>query len=150
MSFSIQPVENKKVPALLELMQEFYQFEHLPFDVNVLNDCIHELISDERIGIIRFILSDNEVIGYFVLTFGYSLEFHGRDALLDEFYVKENFRYRGAGTQCLKYIEQFCKEQNIKAVHLEVDTDNLAAKDLYHKNGYKDHNRYLLTKWLIK
>jgi len=91
---------------------------------------------------------DAELAGYLVLTFGYSLEFHGRDALVDELYVREAYRGRGAGTLSLAFVEEICRTEGIRALHLEVDRGNERARRLYHRAGYEDHDRYLLTRWL--
>jgi len=150
MSIRIIKATEKYIKSLLTMMEEFYLLEHLAYSEEILLQCIKEFVDQTRYGIIRIVIRNDEITGYFILTFGYSFEFHGRDALLDEFYIREEFRRKGLGTACLKYIEEYCTKENIKAVHLEVDKDNLEAKELYHRNGYADHNRYLLTKWLSK
>jgi ribosomal protein S18 acetylase RimI-like enzyme len=91
---------------------------------------------------------EGEPVGYLVLTFGFSLEFHGRDALVDELYVRDAHRGRGAGSACMAHVEELCRDEGVRAVHLEVDHVNLRAKALYHRRGYEDHARHLLTKWL--
>jgi ribosomal protein S18 acetylase RimI-like enzyme len=90
------------------------------------------------------------VAGYAVLAFGFSLEFHGRDAFLDELYVRESFRGSGVGTACLEWLEAVCRAEGVHALHLEVDRTNAGAKRLYHRLGYGDHDRHLLTKWLTR
>ena len=63
-------------------------------------------------------------------------------------YVREAFRGRGAGTVSLAFVEELCRTEGIRALHLEVDRGNEAARRLYHRAGYRDHDRYLLTRWL--
>jgi GNAT superfamily N-acetyltransferase len=41
-------------------------------------------------------------VGYIVLTFGYSLEYLGRDAFIDEFYLRESYRGRRWGRRTLE------------------------------------------------
>lgn len=91
-------------------------------------------------------LSDKEVAGYIVLTFGFSLEYHGRDALVDEIYLRERFRGQGTGTRGLQFIEGVCRELGIRALHLEVERANIIAQSVYRRAGFVDHDRYLLTK----
>lgn len=45
-------------------------------------------------------------------------------------------------------MQDVCRSLGIKALHLEVDRVNTRAKQLYHRFGFQDHERYLLTKWL--
>ncbi|HEX5726541.1 MAG TPA: GNAT family N-acetyltransferase [Longimicrobiaceae bacterium] len=134
---------------LLELMQEFYAIEHLPYRESVARAGLRELWHNPALGRIYLIHADDAVVGYVVLTFGFSFEFRGRDALVDEFYVREAHRGGGLGTACLGWVEDVCRAEGIHAIHLEVDHINTRAKELYHRVGYQDHDRRLLTKWLV-
>jgi GNAT superfamily N-acetyltransferase len=146
----ITVANESELELLLELMQEFYIIEHLTYDENVIRRGLQEIFENKNYGYAHLIKIDNKPAGYFIVTFGFSLEFHGRDALLDEFYIRKEFRGQGIGTVCLQYLENLCRNEGIHAVHLEVDRTNLRAKELYHRTGYEDHNRHLLTKWLNK
>lgn len=134
---------------LLELMKEFYVIEHLNYDEKVIRTGLLQIFNNKNNGYAHLIKVDSNPAGYFILTFGFSLEFHGRDALVDELYVREEYRGKGIGSACLKKIEDLCRRNDIHAVHLEVDRTNIRAKELYLRTGYYDHNRHLLTKWLI-
>lgn len=48
----------------------------------------------------------------------------------------------------LQRVEEVCRMEGIRALHLEVDRGNTRAQELYRRVGYRDHDRYLLTKWL--
>ncbi len=133
---------------LLDLMREFYVIEHLPFDEPVARAALRELSSQAHLGRLYLIRSGGETAGYIVLTFGFSLEFHGRDALVDELYLREQFRGKGLGRESLEFVEAVCRQEGIRAVHLEVDHVNVRAQEVYRKAGYRDHDRHLLTKWL--
>ncbi|HYG61637.1 MAG TPA: GNAT family N-acetyltransferase [Thermoanaerobaculia bacterium] len=133
---------------LVELMREFYVIEHLPFDERVVRKGLREILGHRAYGLIHLIQVDGHPVGYMVLTFGFSLEFHGRDALIDELYVQEEHRGRGLGRVALELAEEVCRREGIAALHLEVDRVNVRAQEVYRKAGYRDHDRYLLTKWL--
>ena len=135
--------------TLLELIQEFYEGEHLPFDDNMIR-ALAKILNDDSLGRIWLIQDGNEAIGYVVLTFGYSLEFRGRDALVDELYIRESYRRQGVGTNALQFVEDVCSSLGIEALHLEVDRKNPVAQSLYRKVGFEDHDRYLMTKWIAK
>jgi ribosomal protein S18 acetylase RimI-like enzyme len=83
-----------------------------------------------------------------VLTHGYSFEYGGREAFIDEFYIEAEFRRQGFGQQAMQFLEQRAQEMGVKAIHLEVDYDNEPAMNLYRRAGYADNNRSLMTKWL--
>jgi GNAT superfamily N-acetyltransferase len=137
-----------KVDLLLVLMREFYAIEHLPFDESIIESSLATLFADESRGRVWLIGLDQETIGYVVLAFGFSIEFHGRDALIDEFYIREPYRGEGIGKRTLQFVFDFCASQNIRAVHLEVDWTNAYARALYIKTGFRDHERHLMTRWI--
>lgn len=136
------------IDLLIEMMQEFYVHEHLKFDEQVARKSLDEILNNDTLGMIHLIYCGEDVVGYVVLTFGYSLEFHGRDAFVDELYLREKYRRQGLGKQSLQLCESICEQRGIKALHLEVEKTNTIAQSVYRKAGYKDHDRYLLTKWI--
>jgi len=150
---ALRPATQADIDVLIGFMRELQReggpaFDGRPFDESVVRRCIVELIDDERLGRVWLIDLAGGAIGYAVLTLGYSLEFHGRDALLDELFVAESARGRGVGTAVLDLIAEECRRLGACAVHLEVDRDNVKAQRLYRRHGYQDHDRYLLTRRL--
>lgn len=148
MEVTFKTATNSDRNLLLTLTKEFYQIEHLTYNVEVLNKCFDEIFTNDNLAIIWIIYANLEPAGYLVLTFGYSLEFHGRDALIDEFYIRENYRNQGIGKQTLEFVQTTCQNLAIKAVHLEVDHKNTRAKTIYQKAGFVEHDRYLMTNWI--
>ncbi len=92
---------------------------------------------------------ESQVAGYVVLTFGFSLEYGGLDAYVDELFVKPEFRGRGFASQALGFLTLECQKLNVVALHLEVGADNHTAKSLYAKMGFKSTARELLNKDLL-
>jgi ribosomal protein S18 acetylase RimI-like enzyme len=135
---------------LLELMREFYSMEHLEFDESSAVRSLHELIEHAEHGKAVLIEDERVPLGYFVLTYGFSLEFGGRFALLDELYVRPSFQGNGIGTAAMSFVEELCRRAGMKAVRLEVHRTNEIAQRLYRKVGYVDQQRDLLTKWLMQ
>ncbi len=135
--------------VLLELVQEFHENENLPFDQTIERDVLTHFLTDESLGQ-AWLIQQEDVIGYVVLTLGYSLEYRGRDAFVDELYLRPQHRGQGIGTQTLAFAEDACRVLGVQALHLEVDFDNPKAQRLYHKVGYQRHDRFLMTKNLVR
>ena len=148
MPSTLTPATASDVDLLLELMHEFYQNEHLVFEEQAVRRGLGQILGNSAFGIIYIMTLDADLCGYVVLTFGFSLEFGGRTALVDELYVREEFRGRGVGRAALVQVDETCRLQSIPAVRLEVDMANTMALELYRRAGYVAHDRYLLTKWL--
>ena len=140
--------ERSDTQTLVEFIQEFYEFEQLKFDESIVRTALANILHDDSLGRVWLIQHGDEAIGYVVLTFGYSLEFRGRDAFIDELYIRESYRGQGVGMSVIQFIETICPSLGIQALHLEVEQKNTAAQNLYRKVGFKDHDRYLMTKWI--
>ena len=148
MEIEFQRAARADVEELLPMMRGLYEHDRLPFDEATARDALERLLADERLGGVWLIRSGAQTLGYLVLTFGYSLEFRGRDAFLDELYLRPEARGRGAGRKALGFAEGVCRALGVRALHLEVERANTAAQALYRKAGFVDHNRYLMTKWV--
>jgi GNAT superfamily N-acetyltransferase len=144
----LQLAEVKHQYLMMELLHEFYLSEHLAFDRQSAHAALLRLIEDRSLGLIYLINTNNETAGYCVVTFGYSLEFHGRFALIDEFYIREAFRGLGIGAAALHFLEDQCWQLRISAIRLEVDHSNAGARRLNERSGFARHDRDLMTKWL--
>jgi hypothetical protein len=55
------------------------------------------MLKNPAFGLAWLIPDSATAVGYTVLCFGYSLEYLGRDAFIDEFYLVESHRGRGRG-----------------------------------------------------
>jgi ribosomal protein S18 acetylase RimI-like enzyme len=109
---------------------------------------LRELLAAPDRGLVWVIEQGGEAAGYLVLTWGYSLEFHGRDAFIDELYVAPRYRGAGVGRQAVEWAEDACKAHGAGAVHLEVEIDNERAQALYRRSGFAERGLRLMTKRL--
>lgn len=82
-------------------------------------------------------------IGYIVITFGWSVEFAGLDAIIDELYIRPGVRGRGIASEALIALPRALAGGGLRAIHLEVDRDNAAAVKLYRRAGFRERDRYM-------
>lgn len=137
-------------PALLALMQAFYAEEHLAFDPARARTAADTLLSSADRGRI-FLVHESPCVapvGYFVLTFGFSLEFGGRFVLLDEFYLAPAVRGRGWARLALDFAAQWARAQGASALRLELNQANARARALYLKSEFTSDGRDLFTRRL--
>ncbi len=134
--------------TLVGLMREYYAYDRLKFDSRAAEKAMKHLLRDESLGRVWLIEESDHSVGYFVITFLFSLEFHGEVAVLDELHINAAYRGRGIGKSVLAFAHEFCTMQGIKAMRLEVEHANIQAQGLYRKSGFKEHTRYVMTKWV--
>jgi diamine N-acetyltransferase len=142
-TFRIAGVDD--IPLLMEMIRSFYREDHHDFQEIKIQKALREILSEREIGSVYMIDSDQNTAGYFIISFGWSLEYFGKDIFIDELFIREGCRRLGLGKKSLEFIERFVKENNFKAIHLEVNKFNIARK-LYESKGYLSHNSDLMSK----
>ena len=129
-------------------MQEYYAFDGHGYDREKARAALLPLLQNPSFGRAWIILDDKRPVGYAVLCFGYSLEWLGRDAFVDEFYLHKEYRGRGWGKKTMVFLEDAARELRIRALHLEVVEGNETAQGLYKRLGFKPHKSVFLSKWI--
>jgi GNAT superfamily N-acetyltransferase len=135
---------------LLPFMQAYYAFDGHGFDKPKARAALTALLRDEALGRVWLILDGDVPVGYIVLCFGYSLEWLGRDAFVDEFYLREDYRGRGWGRTTMAFVEDAARDAGIRTLHLEVVRENAAASTIYRKMGFQEHESTFLSKWIAR
>lgn len=148
MKVDFRLAEENDLDTALKMMRDFHAIDGYPFDENVVAPLFLKMVSGTEIGRFWLICVDTKVVGYLVLAFGFSFEYLGRDAFIDEFYIEETYRNLGIGQQTLDFVFVEAKKLGINVLHLELEKHNARGQHLYLKNGFEDNNRFLLNKWL--
>jgi ribosomal protein S18 acetylase RimI-like enzyme len=138
------------VDAIVDMMAEFYAADGLRFDPAEARRAVAELIAAPERGVIALLAADAVTGGYIVIAWGYSLQYGGRDAFVDEIYVRPSHQGRGLGREALEYAEQLCRDAGARALHLEVRPDNQRALAVYRAAGFVDHDHRLMTRLLSR
>lgn len=105
---------------------------------------ISRILGDTGIGEMWLIETAGAAVGYLVLAYGFSIEFNGRDAFLDEIFVTKAARGRGLGRAALRKARDDMAARGVKAIHLEVAVDNDRAQKLYSEEGFALRRGYKL------
>ena len=140
-----RPLSTTDIDIIVQMMQEFYAIDNYPIDAEISKKLFHEFIADENLGKAWLILSDNEIIGYVILTFIFSFEYQGKIAFLDELYLSEKARGKGIGNQTVAFIIERSKKLSLKLIYLEIENHNQNAQKLYIASGFELHNRRLMA-----
>ena len=117
-NFTMAPCNSEDGKFLVERIMEFNK------------SCVKPLRSEDKLYINRKIIDEQGkmiagILGSVCLW----------DCMyIDLFWVEENYRKQGIGTQLLLEIENEAKSKHIRMIHL--DTFDYQAKGFYEKNGY--------------
>jgi ribosomal protein S18 acetylase RimI-like enzyme len=136
------------LPRLIPMMKAFNLLEGIDWDPAGARPAIIRLMEDSSLGTIGLVERGDRLVGYFVLTWGFDLEWNGRDSFLTEIYLEPAARGQGVGSRMLALIEDLARERGAAAVHLMVRPENEAAVNLYASAGYVSPPRTFLSKAL--
>jgi diamine N-acetyltransferase len=151
---SAQPEFRLATPAdaelLLDFMRDYYAFDGHHYDREPARIALLGLLDNSAFGLAWLVLDSGTAVGYIVLCFGYSLEYLGRDAFIDEFYLIQSHRERGWGRKTLDFVVEQARLQDVQAIHLEVVRRNAAALEFYRKVGFQDHGHHLMSLGVVR
>ena len=145
---SIERAAPNSLAELLPLIDAFQREEGYASDDDALRATVSELLGNAQRGSVLIARESGGAIGYAALCFGYSIEFRGRDAFVDELFVTPDARGRGLGRALLRALEAEARANGVRQLHLEVEHGNEGARRLYLAEGFAATGRELLTKRL--
>ncbi len=131
-----------QLEELLPLVAAYHAFEEVETSPEQRRDSVGKLLEDNRLGEIWLMRNLDSVIGYIAVCYSYSIEFGGRDAFVDEFFIAAAERGKGIGGCVLKEITALMRARGIVAVHLEVDGGNERARAAYAWAGFSSRDKY--------
>ena len=105
---------------------------------------IAHLLNDRTYGAILKLGLGDALVGYAVISFGYSIEWGGRDAFIDDLYIAETERGLGLGRLVIERVADWLRSARIGALHLEVMAGN-RAEQLYRRMGFADRGSAFLS-----
>ena len=141
---SFKPLEIIDISTITQMMQDFYAIDNYPMDVEVAKNLFQEFITNEHLGKSWLIYSENEIVGYIILTFIFSFEYGGKIAFVDELFIKETARGKGIGKEAIQFIQREVPKLSLKLLYLEVEPHNENAQKLYLAHDFVIHNRKLM------
>lgn len=138
----------KHISEIMDMMEHFYAIDRYRFNPAQTRKNLKEFIPNKSLGGVWLVKAGEYTVGYVIMCVGYSFEFGGKDAFIDELYLKKVYRGKGYGQQVMALMEGEARNMQVKALHLEVELHNLAARSIYRKKGYTGKKSALLSKRL--
>lgn len=121
------------LPLLVALARRYCEMDHHVFDEPTVRAGMSGLLGSDRYGVV-WMIGDPDPVGYAVVTWGWSVEGGGPEALLDEIYVEQ--RGAGLGTAAVEWIIADCVRRGMRRIFLETEAHNDGARRLYTRMGF--------------
>ena len=145
MTRKLHPLGPDDFPRVAPLMRRFYAHFGYPYSPQVQGRSLRRLLADPARGRAWLVITDGETAGYVVLTLGWSIEYGGRVAMVDELFIEAAQRGGGLGTWVLGRMKAEARKLGVRRLFLEVESYNRRAKALYARCGYDDRKRSLMS-----
>lgn len=137
MSASLHLATMDDLDQLEPMVAAYHDHQDIETTEDFRRTSLHSLLEGLPHGVVYLIGIRRAPVGYIVISFGYSVELGGIDGRIDEFYIRENVRGRGMGTEVVASLLPALGEHGVKALHLEVSPDNTRAQSIYAHAGFK-------------
>ncbi len=144
MSAALHLAKPGDLDRVMALVTAFHAEEGLDGTDEARRAALQPLLDGIPHGCVYLIGPARAPLGYVVITFGWSVEFGGMDAFVDEIFIRPAVRGRGIATEVLIALPKALAQAGVRALHLEVDRENEIAQRLYARAGFRSRGRYML------
>lgn len=129
--------------SLLDMVGDFYAEDGHEYDEGRIRAALDPLLADDAHGqvwVLHRSVDDlgSDLLGYAVLTWGWSLESGGREGLLDEFFVAGGRRRGGLGGLLIDHVIAEARTAGCRALFLETERSNHRARAFYDRHGLEE------------
>ncbi|ARR49186.1 GNAT family N-acetyltransferase [Photobacterium damselae subsp. damselae] len=151
MNISLIAPTMSSVDMFINLIEELFAYEALPQKAEQIVKAVNQLISKPDLGqawLIEINQDGHSIIaGHIIMSYSFSIEHGGRIGIIDQFYLKPEWRKQGIGTQLIPMLEQHAAQNDIHALSLEVNIGNGGARTFYERHDFMPRRQFcMMTK----
>lgn len=135
MEFNIIQINRSQSDLVIELFDQYRVFYKKDSDLALAKKFIQARL-DNRESIIFVALDKTKPVGFTQLYPKYSSARAVKNWILNDLYVKADYRKQGIGEALIKTAMQFATQQEAVFVELSTAVDNFTAQNLYEQIGF--------------
>ena len=134
-SIAIQKAVPGDIFTLVALMRLFYAESGYFLDEKWAAESFETLLNRPSLGSVWLAMDGKADVGYVVLTVRYGMGEGGMIGIIDDLFVRSEYRRRHAAAMLLETLFAECRALKCKAIHVEAGAWNTAGMALYEKFG---------------
>lgn len=145
---SVRVADTRDAARLIGLRQRFCEENHLRFLARETKEAFGQLLAEADLGFVCIVDSSQTVAveGYVVVSFGFSIESGGRDALIDEIAVWP--QGHGHGSDLLRFAIELLRKRGIPRIFLETENHQARVRPFYERIGFAREDSTWFSLWL--
>lgn len=143
----IEQATSADVPAILQLIRELAEFEHLLHEVTATEEQLREGLFGPKPSaevIMGRLQPGGEVAGFALFFHNFSTFLAKPGIYLEDLYVRQQFRGRGYGAELLRYLARLALARNCGRLEWSVLDWNQRAIDFYKTLGAVPMNEWTI------
>ena len=140
-STGIRRAGPEDLDRLIELHRQFCELDQHPFSESRVRAGFVPLLDGDEHGVVWII---DEPAAYAILTWGWSIEAGGFEAVLDEIYASR--RNAGLGAALIEHVVADARARGIARIFLETESHNERGRRLYARHGFVEDDSIWMSR----
>ena len=136
MNLRIETADEKDIPAIIELMREFAEYENLLDYLEITEAKLYQAMFGAG-GFVKCLIAsdDGKPVAYALFYLNFA-SFRGQTGIfLEDLYITENYRRYGLGEMMLRHVARIGKENGAVRMDFQVLDWNAPAISFYKTHG---------------
>lgn len=129
------------IDLLVELHRDFCAADDHPFDATRARRAFVPLLDSDTHGVVWLV---DEPAAYAVVTWGWSIEAGGAEAVLDEIFVSR--RDAGVGSTLIERLVDDTRRRGAARIFLETERHNERVRALYRRHGFVEDDSIWMSR----
>jgi GNAT superfamily N-acetyltransferase len=139
---SIYLATSENIARLEPMVAAFHDAQGIKRTTKHRINALEPLLSGSPHGAVYLIGTQLAPMGYIAVTFTWSIELGGLEAIIDEFYIRDTVRGRGIGTQVLIKLSETFLDYKIARLSLDATNTNDQVAHFYERLGFQIRQNY--------
>ena len=140
-TWEIREATHDDVPAVVTGVRELLvELGGKPLATPVLAETAHALIDDASTGVVLVAEQGNELVGIIGVSWQVAMRIPGRYGVIQELWVKPEFRYMTIGADLLRALAEVARKQGVERIEVGLPSERYPALDateaFYINNGF--------------
>ncbi|EAT99777.2 GNAT family N-acetyltransferase [Campylobacter curvus] len=139
----IRPANIADTHAIIALIKELAEYEKMPDEVKINEEIFKRHIFENRYANALLAEADGQIVGYAIYFHSFSTWLGRAGIHLEDLYVKQEFRGRGAGLAMIKRLVEICEDEGFGRLEWECLDWNEPSIKFYENLGAKRQSGWL-------
>ncbi len=140
-TWEIREATHEDVPAVVTGVRELLvELGGKPLATPALAETTHTLIDDGSAGVVLIAKHEDEVVGIIGVSWQVAMRIPGRYGVIQELWVKPEFRYMTIGADLVVALAELAREQGVERIEVGLPSERYpalnATEAFYINNGF--------------